>query len=415
VTTPGLLGHVLPDARRAGGAASRWLQEHGLPTDRDEAWRCTPTHRLLATAYAPPTGSPGFDAAALSALVEPGPGPQIVCVNGCFSAGLSTLDRLPPGLRCVDLGPAPRTRRLDTARPDGFRLLNEVAGVGGAGVLVDADRRLDDPVLVVHVTVPGPEPTIVHPRLHIIVRARSRVLVTERYVGHPGTGLTNAATTIVAGRGAEVVHQRVQDEPEAVDHLGHTSLSLTEGARVRSTSVLLGGGVARSATDAVLRGDRTGLVLRGLSLGSGRQHHDHLATVEHAGSGSPSDQLFRSVVDDHARASFGGHVIVRPGTTGTTAHQMSRSLVLARTAEAASRPWLEILADDVRCTHGAAVGRLDEDAMFYLRSRGIPRARAREVLITAFMADIVDDLQPRPLREHLEERARRWRSAEEAA
>jgi Fe-S cluster assembly protein SufD len=315
-------------------------------------------------------------------------GPRAVCVNGSFDAHLSDLDGCP--------------------------LLSEATG-GGVAIVVGAGVHVSTPLEVVHVLAPGSSPTAVRPRTHIDVHEGGHVTVVERYVGLPGAGLTDAATTITTGPGAEVVHQRVEDEGPQVDHTGHTSVDLADGARVRSTSLLLGGRTARSACDAVLRGGDARLVLRGLTLATGQQHHEHVATVEHAGSRGASDQLFMAVVDGRARSSFGGHVIVRPGTTGTAAHQMSRNLVLARAAEATTRPWLEILSDEVQCTHGATVGRLSDEALHYLRSRGIPEAGARRMLITAFAREVIDGLEPAHLRTPFEARLERWLEPEAAA
>jgi Fe-S cluster assembly protein SufD len=395
--------------------AYEWLVEHGLPTQRDEAWRYTPVSRISGVDYHPGTPAPTVGVSQLRELLGASHGPRIVCINGVFSAEHSTLERLAMGLRCVDLGPGPHRPELDVPRVDGYRLLNDIAGVGGAAILLTADTRLEEPVEVVHLTVPGDEPTMVHPRTHIDARGQSRLVVIERYLGLPGVGLTNAVTTIVAGPGAQVVHQRIVDGPTEADHLGHTSVRMNHEASLCSTSVMIGGRIARSATDVVLHGDEAVVELRGLSLCAGHQQHDQLATVEHAGSRGVSDQRFTAVADHHAHSSFGGHVLVQPATAGTVATQMSRSLVLSDTAEVTTRPWLEIQADDVRCTHGATVGRLSDEALFYLRSRGIPRTDARRMLITAFIREVIDEIEPTWLRAELDSRIDRALAPEEIA
>jgi Fe-S cluster assembly protein SufD len=407
-----VVDRLVPSAAGAiPDTAWTWLQDHGLPTDRDEAWRYTPLARIVTTPYGLATPSARPKQQAFLELLGQAEGPRVVCVNGRLDPSLSSLEDLAPGLRCEALAPRTDCLHLDDDRLDGFRLLNSMAG-GGAAILVSADVHLSSPVEVVHVFAPGDGPTVVHPRTYVDVRARGRLVVIERYLGFPGAGLTNAATTITAGRGAEIDHYRIEDDPDGVDHVGHTSARLADEASVRSTSILLGGLVARSASDTILHGHDARLVLRGLSLGAGDQHHDTVATVEHAGSRCASDQLFSSVVDGHAHASFSGHVIVQAGTTGTAAHQMTRNLVLTRTAEVATRPWLEILADDVQCTHGATVGRLSDEGLFYLRSRGIPEASARRMLIAAFVQEVVDDIQPTGLRTGLELRIERWLESE---
>jgi Fe-S cluster assembly protein SufD len=166
---------------------------------------------------------------------------------------------------------------------------------------------------------------------------------------------------------------------------------------------MFGAEVARNAVDAVLAGDGAHIELDGLYLPAATQRHDHVVTVEHAASACTSRQLFKGVIDDRARGSFSGRIIVQPGTTATDAAQTSRSLVLTPTAEADTRPWLEIFADDVRCTHGATVGRLDAEALFYLRTRGIAPDEARTMLIRGFVAEMTEALQPSTLRSRLDE------------
>jgi Fe-S cluster assembly protein SufD len=171
---------------------------------------------------------------------------------------------------------------------------------------------------------------------------------------------------------------------------------------VHSSSFLLGSDITRNAIDVVLRGPRACLELHGLYLPSAAQRHDNVTTVEHAASGGSSRQLFKGVIDGHAQGSFSGRIIVRPDTQATDAHQTTRSLLLRPTAAANARPWLEIFADDVKCTHGATVGRLDDEAMFYLRTRGIPTAEARSMLISAFINEMTEAVELPSLRTFLE-------------
>jgi Fe-S cluster assembly protein SufD len=163
---------------------------------------------------------------------------------------------------------------------------------------------------------------------------------------------------------------------------------------------MIGGDIARHQTDVRLGADAR-VDLDGLYLPSSRQRQDNVVTVDPVASRGTSTQHFKGVIDDHARGSFSGHVIVQGGTVGNDAKQTNRSLLLSPTAEADSRPWLEILADDVRCTHGATVGRLDDDALFYLRSRGISLTESRAMLVAAFVGEILDTIEPASLRTRL--------------
>jgi Fe-S cluster assembly protein SufD len=164
---------------------------------------------------------------------------------------------------------------------------------------------------------------------------------------------------------------------------------------------MTGADIARLALDVVLDGREARTTLDGLYVPRHRQRHDHVVTVDHAASACTSRQRFKGIVGGHARGSFGGRIIVRPGTVATDASQSNHNLLLSSTAQADSQPWLEIFADDVRCTHGATVGRLDDDALFYLRSRGVPLAEARAMLIAAFADEVIARIAPESLRERV--------------
>jgi Fe-S cluster assembly protein SufD len=227
------------------------------------------------------------------------------------------------------------------------------------------------------------------------------VHLIESYVGIGGPSITNASTRMIVAAHAEVSYHRIQAETLDTIHVGRTAIDQATGSHVRATSVMTGSRIARSSVIVRLAGSGARANLDGLYLPKDEQRHDTAITVDHLASRCTSTQQFKGIVDDHARGSFSGHVIVRPGTTATDASQSNHNLVLTPTAQADSRPWLEILADDVRCTHGAAVGRLDEEALFYMRSRGVSIAQARRMLVAAFAAAIVDEINPDSLREHV--------------
>ena len=315
-----------------------------------------------------------------------------------------------PGLWCGSLADLPprRAERAaalpapdELARFDGFQALNLASGSDAAAVLVDAGVAADAPVHIVHLATAAAGTAVIHPRTIVKVAEGARVALIETFAGVPsasGEPVTNAATTIIAGPDARITHHRVQAEAAGAIHIGHTRVVQAAGSRLRSVSVMSGAAVARHALDVGLHGPGARADLDGLYVPSGWQHHDTVVTVDHAASDCTSTQRFRGVVDDEARGCFGGHVIVRADTTGTDADQSNRNLVLTRSAQADTRPWLEILADDVRCTHGATVGRLDDDALFYLRSRGIPHDEARALLVRAFVDEIVATIEPASLR-----------------
>jgi Fe-S cluster assembly protein SufD len=328
-------------------------------------------------------------------------------VNGVFAPGLSDQGARPAGLwagRLVDIpaGRASATRLLDADPPaDGFHALNRAAGRDAIVILVDPATDLTDPVHVVHIATPSGAMGVSHPHTIIDAGDGTRLEVIETFCGLAGTAVTNASTTIGIGRDAELWHRRVQVEPAGAAHVGHTRVDQSTGSHLRSTSLSLGADHARYALDVHLHGPSTRTDLDGLSLPTGEQRHDTSITIDHAAPDGTSTQRFRGVVADRARSSFSGHVTVRPGAAGTDASQSTRNLLLSPTAQADARPWLEIFADDVRCTHGATVGRLDDDALFYLRSRGIPVDVGRAMLVGAFVREITDTIAPASLRDHV--------------
>lgn len=415
LTPPGSARRGEPSPTQPARAhAQAWLETNGLPTFRDEAWKYTPLSEILAAPFdpAPELSHNPFDIAMIDELAGDHGGPRLVFVNGGFVAALSRHGRLPAGIvcraqaasdidpqGCIDPGPI---RIVEQSRVDGFQALNQLAGRDGAVILVDPDTRLSEPIHVVHLSAPGGTPLASHPRTLLHASEKSEVTFIETYAGLSGRGLTNAVTTIVAGPGAIVTHHKIQAEAAGAFHLAHTRITQSAGSKVQSHSYLLGADVARNAVDVVLNGANAQVELEGLYLATTDQHHDNVITVEHAASGCTSRQLFKGVIDDGARGSFSGRIIVQPGTTATDAAQTSRSLLLAPTAEADTRPWLEIFADDVKCTHGATVGRLDAEAMFYLRTRGIAEADARTLLIGGFIAEMTEAVRPATLRSHLD-------------
>jgi Fe-S cluster assembly protein SufD len=421
MTTPSLLDRLMPsnpprvgDQSSASSAHARaWLETNGLPNARDEAWKYTPLGDIASTTFAAVSESPSgsINEAMVDELAGDHGANRLVFVNGRFAPALSHDPQITPGVRWHSTVPsgaapddgidAPSPSRADRTRYDGFQALNELTADDGAVIIVDADTRFTEPLHVVHLSVPGPTPTVSHPRTRLRAGARSEVALIETYVGLAGPTLTNAVTEMVVEPGAAVTHTKVQAEAAGAIHLAHTSILQAAGSTVRSRSFALGAQIARNAVDVVLGGDGASVELEGLYLPIATQRHDNVITVEHAASGCTSRQLFKGVIDDHARGSFSGRIIVQSGTTATDAAQTNRSLLLEPTAESDTRPWLEIFADDVKCTHGATVGRLDSEALFYLQTRGIAARDARTMLIGAFIDEMTEAVSPATLRSQI--------------
>ena len=239
-----------------------------------------------------------------------------------------------------------------------------------------------------------------HPRNVIVAGRGSQLTVVETYVGS-GKYFTNAVTEIVAGEGAVVDHYRVQCESFDAFHYGHVAVRQERGSNVTSRSISVGGSLVRNEVTVALAGEGASVTLDGLFAGTGSQHLDNRTVVDHIKPHCDSVQLYKGVLDHQARGVFDGRIIVRPDAQKTNSRQENRNLLLSESAVVDSRPNLEIHNDDVKCSHGSTIGQLDEEALFYLRSRGISEEEARSLLVYAFTAEIVDRMKIEPVAEQI--------------
>lgn len=354
-----------------------WFDGAAPPSRSDEAWRHTPVDaivRRLAEVELAPVHA-----------VHAGQVDQLAGHHGDLRSVVVN------GVPCLD----------DRMRwPEGVQVTS--AADGALHIEVAPGTAVLEPIHVVQLSEPTGRWALSRPRLVVRLQPGSRVHLIESYVGSAGGAVTEARTTVHLAADAEVVHHRIQDEADDAVHLGQVAFAQAAGSRARSTSIARGASVARLAVDVLLDGQGATSDLTGLYAPRAGNHHDTVITVDHVASHARSSQAFKGVIAERAYGSFSGHVIVRPGTVDTDAHQVNRNLLLAPTAQADSRPWLEIFADDVRCDHGSATGRLDDDALFYLRSRGIPLAQARSILVDAFVRDVTEPIPIPSLRDHVE-------------
>ena len=239
-----------------------------------------------------------------------------------------------------------------------------------------------------------------HPRNVIVAGANSQVAVVETYVG-TGSYFTNAVTEIVAHAGAVVDHARLECESHTAYHVSNVFIRQERSANVTSRTIALGAAIARSETHVVLAGEGASIVLDGLFVGTGTQHLDNRTVIDHVQPHCESLELYKGVLDQSARGVFDGLIIVRPGAEKTVSRQTNRNLLLSESAIVDSKPNLEIHNNDVKCNHGSTIGQIDEQALFYLRSRGIGEDEARGLLVYAFAGEIVDRIRIEPVREQV--------------
>ena len=391
----------------------------GVPTTRLEAWRFTNVAPIANTAFtlAEPAEREAAKAdAAPHAL--PGVGAGLTFINGRYVAPASDVSALPAGVEVLSLADVLASDAGDTRAAveahlasgagienEGFTALNTALLHDGAVVRVPANTVVEQPIQLLFVTSPpaGGEPVMTHPRVLIVVGENAQVRVVESYGGGESPYLTNTVTEVIAGPSAVVDHYKLVRESLSAYHIGSMHIRLGRAANFSSHAVTLGGAIVRNDAQAVLDGEGVECTLNGLYLANGRRLVDNHTTIRHAKPHCSSHELYKGILDGQARAVFNGKIIVAIDAQKTDAKQTNKALLLSEDAQINTKPELEIFADDVKCTHGATVGQLDKDALFYLRARGLGLEQARSVLIHAFASDLLNHIAIAPIREQLDE------------
>lgn len=404
-------GLAFVDALRREALAR--FESLGLPTTRDEDWKYTSLKALENWHLAAEVSSPERPALAVAALPAELHAWRIAFRDGGFAPELSDLAGLPDGAIVESLATAlekrtgevePELGRAAPANGHGFLALNTSILSGGAYLRLKPGLKLERPIEILHVSSGG-EPAPLHaPRTLIVAEAGSEAKIIERFAGTPDhVYLTGAVTELTAKAGARIEHVRLQEEGAQAWHIGGFYLRLERDARAVSHNLMLGAALARLDLRAVLAGEGAHCELNGLYLADGRQHLDNHTHIEHEKPQGTSRERYRGVLAGRARAVFHGRIVVRPGAQKTDAQQENHNLLLSREAEVDTKPQLEIYADDVKCAHGATVGQLDTDALFYLRSRGMDEKGARALLTVAFAREVIEGISLAPLRARLED------------
>ncbi len=395
-----------PPLRRA--AMGRFA-DLGLPSTRDEDWRFTSLAPIAEGGFALPPAAE-VSRAAIEAFLVDAAWPTLVFVNGRYSEALSRPGALPSGVRLQHLSRALH-ETPDIVRSHLERGATEAAALTALntaflsdGLLLTVERgvEMDTPIQVLYLAA-GSERIAISPRNLIVLGEGARAAVLECYAALADAPyFTNAVTDVTLGAGARLDHWKVQRESERAYHVGTTDVRQARDSELESFAFSLGGALSRTNTYTLLDGEGAHCTLNGLYVGHGRQHLDHQTRVEHAAPGCTSHEVYKGILDDQAHAVFNGKVYVRPEAQKTDGKQTNKNLLLSDGAKVDTKPQLEIFADDVRCTHGATVGRLDEVALFYLRSRGLPAPRARRILTYAFAADVIEEIRNSAVAVHLE-------------
>jgi Fe-S cluster assembly protein SufD len=296
--------------------------------------------------------------------------------------------------------------RLVPIEMNGFVALNTAFFRDGAFISIPPGVAVPEPIHVVHYSSNGPRPSASHPRNLVILGEGSTATIVETYLGGgEHRSLTNAVTEVVLGEGAVLTHCKsvsasVSGQNQAY-HVGATSVRQERGSVYTSISFTAGPGLARNDLRVTLQEERADCTLLGLYLPSGSEHVDNHTVIDHAAPHGTSRQLYKGILDGRGRAVFNGRIVVRPGAQQTDARQTNKNVLLSSDATIDTKPQLEILADDVKCSHGATVGQLDPEMLFYLKSRALSGDAARALLTYGFAADVIERVKPASLRDYL--------------
>ena len=393
----GLRAHLPGDpAIRAAAAAA--FGENGLPSMRDEAWRYTSLRGLAEGDFQEPLTA----VSSAPDLGETIDAPRLVLVDGRYQPGLSTP---PAGVTVTPFAENPYFGRLpDTAEP--MAALNTMLAEDGVQLHVAAG--VDAGILVLLSVAPdGHRPIAFHPRHSIHLEPSAKLTVLEVARGE-GAYLHNAVTEAVVAEGAVLTHIRLQDEGQDAFHVNTTFAEIAERGTYDAFVLTLGARVARTELHARLIGPHGMVHLNGAQLLGGQQHGDITTVVSHDAPNCGSRQTVKNVLTDRSRGVFQGRIEVARIAQKTDGYQMNQALLLSPHAEIDCKPQLEIYADDVKCSHGATVGELDADQLFYLRSRGVPDGEARAILVRAFLAEAMDPIAHQDARALLERAIEQW-------
>jgi Fe-S cluster assembly protein SufD len=385
----------------------------GFPTPRDEEWKFTSVapiaDRHFALAH---DGQGGLTTDEVERWAGALGGYRLVVVNGEYAAHLSG-GGLPAGVHVSSLrsvlatNPAavePYLGRFAAPERQAFTALNTGFLQDGAFVWIPPGTIVEQPISLLFVSASPQTASLSHPRVLIVAGDRSQARIVEGYTGQPGQEyFTNAVTEVVVGSGAVVDHYKLQRESQRACHIGSMYVHGTRDSSFSSHSIAFGGALVRNEIIAVLDGEGGDCTLNGLYLVDGRRLIDNHTTIDHTKPHCGSHEVYKGILSGHARAVFNGKIIVRPDAQKTDAKQTNKALLLSDDAQINTKPQLEIFANDVKCTHGAAVGQLDEDEIFYLRARGLDLQQARNMLIHAFAGDVLNRIRIEPLRTSLEE------------
>jgi Fe-S cluster assembly protein SufD len=422
---------ALTHARLLPGADVDWLtalrergirrfRELGFPTQRVESWKYTSLRNLERNVFHPSTiHTGGVSIDTVPSLIGEQAGHRAVFVNGWFRPELSKLGRLPEGASLhslqqdLELAPQELGRHMDKIATghdnQPFYHLNSALMQDGVVLRVTAGVTVRDPIEVVHIAAPTDEVIAYHPRHLVVLEDGSEATLVEHHVGMAeGTSFANHVTEIRVSDNAKLHHYKLHAEPESTFHVHTLHATVGENGFYDGFGLTIGGKLTRNELHVRLDGAHADARLNGAYLQHGRQHCDNTTLIEHVVPDTRCREIFKGALEGKGRAVFQGKLHVHPDAQRTDGNQLSRALLLSPEAEIDAKPELEIYADDVVCSHGSTAGDLEQDALFYLRSRGIPYATARRIMVESFLDEVVEEMTLEHLRTAFMQRISDW-------
>ena len=393
------------------------FSEVGFPSTKSEEWKYTNLASLAAAPFVPRPRDTAHKFSAVELSQQFGVsnlgGPVLVFVDGAYigSAGEEQREIVAPLADAIaQRSAAAITEAFDChlnrhvgSDANTFVSLNTAFLTDGAVVVVPEGKKVSDPIQLLFV-ITGEKQVATYPRVIVVAQAQSEVTVIETHAAlDGGVYFSNPVTEISAGENSSVTHVALNLQSDAAYHVSTIGISQAQHSRVSTCGVFLGGALVRNNLQAVLHGDACETHLYGLSVLRDSQHVDNHTVLDHAAPHCQSNELYKGIYADRSHGVFSGTIVVRPGAQKTNAIQSNNSVLLSADAQIDSKPQLKIWADDVKCTHGATVGQLDENALFYLRSRGIEKQQAQSMLLRAFADDLLARIENETIREFIEE------------
>jgi Fe-S cluster assembly protein SufD len=390
--------------------ALQTFRQFGFPTTKHEEWKYTNLKRIVEKVYEQPTATTTNIANHLLPL-EGLQSNVLVFVNGQYQAALSKITPQAQ-LTILPLAEALQTHselinkhlgKYATNSKDAFVAMNTAFVEQGVFIHVAAKTVIETPIYIQHLTDTTNQNVLVQPRLLVLAEKLSEFTIVEKFRGFgQKSALNNVVREMVVEDNAHVNHYILQNELPTVSHINHTVVQQASNSLYNNVTVSLNGEIIRNSLDIVIAGQNCESHLLGLYAPTGNTHIDNHTLVDHQQPNSYSNEMYKGLMDGKSVAVFNGKIYVRPHAQKTNAFQSNKNILLSETASVNTKPQLEIWADDVKCSHGCTTGALDEEPMFYLRSRGVPEKQARALLMFAFVEDILDKIQVPALREHIE-------------